>query len=143
MDDTPVALAISPRNYDDANANLDKRASTMARLIKAIKDNHGLMVHAANAAGVSYITMNRYAQVPEVAAAIQEAKEARLDKTESRLFDMIDNAKEPVVPTLFHLKTQGKARGYVEQVQQAVVGDITIRVQFDHPLDKPAEPSST
>ena len=69
---------------------------------------------AAKRAGVSYTTINRYAaEFPSVKEAIQEAKESMLDFTENKLFTQIKEGNLTAI--IFYLKTQGKARGYIEK----------------------------
>jgi len=91
-----------------------KREQTANRIIDALLDSHGLLSMAAPKAGVSYRTINRYAHdFPAIQTAIQQAKESMLDFAESKLFQKIKEGDSTAI--LFYLKTQGKARGYIER----------------------------
>ena len=49
----------------------------------------------------------------QIKEAIQEAKESMLDFTENKLFTQIKEGNLTAI--IFYLKTQGKARGYIEK----------------------------
>lgn len=93
-----------------------KKADTAERIIQAIGESNGLLTLAASKAGVSYRTIERYVkEFPEVAEAVQHAKETMLDYAESKLYGLMREGN--VVSILFFLKTQGKPRGYIERVE--------------------------
>ena len=108
-----------------------KREHTAQKIITALKESTGLLTVAAKKAGVSYSTVNRYANdFPSVREALEEAKEAMLDFTEGKLFEQI--AEGNIASIIFYLKTQGKKRGYTERHELAGVGGpFTIRVVYD------------
>ena len=96
-----------------------KKEQTAARIIAAIKESSGLLTLAAKKAELDYSTVWRYAQeYPSVKQAVTEAKEKMLDFTEGKLYEKIKAGDNTAI--IFYLKTQGKARGYVER--QEVTG---------------------
>ncbi len=98
-----------------SNNNIStKREQTCQRIIQALRETKGLLTLAAHKAGVSYPTINRYAHdFPSVREAVLEAKESVLDFAESKLYENIKGGDNACI--IFYLKTQGKARGYLER----------------------------
>jgi len=105
------------------NGNGKKREQTAARIIKALKETNGLLTMAAAKSGIGYRTVCRYvAEFPSVKEAAQDAKEAMLDFTECKLFRKIKSGDNTCI--IFYLKTQGKARGYIEKQEIEHSGNI-------------------
>lgn len=101
-------------NKNGNNVTSKKRGLTAKKIIAALKEDRGLLTMAARRAGVSYRTVNRYAnEFPSVRQAVYDAKESMLDVAENELYKKIKNGN--IVATLFFLKTKGKIRGYVER----------------------------
>ncbi len=95
-----------------------KREETAIRIIKALKETNGLLTMAAAKSGIGYRTVCRYvAEYSSVRAAAQDAKEAMLDFAEGKLYQKIKAGDN--IAILFYLKTQGKARGYIERQEIA------------------------
>ena len=91
-----------------------KRENTAQAIIEAVKTSSGLLTLAARKSGYSYMTVRRYVKdFPTVARAVEEAKEAILDFTESQLYKNIKDGDNASI--IFYLKTQGKGRGYIER----------------------------
>jgi len=96
------------------NGNGKKREQTAARIIKAIKETNGLLTMAASKSGIGYRTVCRYvAEFPSVKEAAHDAKETMLDFAEGKLYSKIKEGDNTAI--IFYLKTQGKARGYIER----------------------------
>ena len=105
------------------NGNGKKREQTAARIIKALKETNGLLTMAAAKSGIGYRTVCRYvAEYPSVKEAAQDAKEAMLDFTEGKLYQKIKAGDNTCI--IFYLKTQGKARGYIEKQEIEHSGNI-------------------
>ncbi len=101
-------------NGNGTNGNSRKREETCARIIKAINESSGLLTLAAKKAGLGYRTVCRYvADFPSVKEAAFEAHERMLDFTESKLYEKIKGGDNACI--IFYLKTQGKARGFIER----------------------------
>lgn len=111
---------------------------TADQVSAAIRDSEGFVSKAASILGCSvqslYNYRDRYQSVKE---AWEETYERRLDFVESKLMQLIRDGN--VAAVIFFLKTQGKARGYVERVEH--VGEnggpvrhiTTIEVHHDKP----------
>jgi len=112
------------------NGNGKKREQTAARIIKAIGECNGLLTVAAAKAGVSYTTINRYvAEFPTVKQASLDARERMLDYAEGKLYSKIKAGDNTAI--IFYLKTQGKARGYIERQEFANPIGESFRVEHD------------
>lgn len=97
-----------------------KRNETASRIIEAIKESNGLLTLAAKRAGLHYATVWQYTQdFSTVKQAVIEAKEKMLDFAEGKLYENIKEGDNTAI--IFYLKTQGKARGYIER--QEVTGE--------------------
>ena len=115
------------------NGNGKKREQTAVRIIKALKETSGLLTMAAAKSGIGYRTVCRYvAEYPSVKEAAQDAKEAMLDFAEGKLYQKIKAGDNTCI--IFYLKTQGKARGYIERQEvtgeggSAVKHEVSIKV---------------
>ena len=111
------------------NVMSKKRDQTAQRIVKAIKESKGRLTIAATKARLSYMTLWRYTQdYPSVKQAVEEAKESQVDHTEGKLFERIDKGDTTAI--IFHLKTQGKKRGYVERQEIETPSEIKINVRY-------------
>ena len=107
-----------------------KRELTAQKIIEALHASHGLLTLAAKKAGVGYRTVCRYVEeYPSVAQAVVDSKEAMLDSAESKLFEKIEGGDNTAI--IFFLKTQGKARGYLERVEHTGKDGKNIGVEID------------
>jgi len=111
------------------NGNSKKREETAARIIAAISESSGLLTLAAKKAGLGYSTVWRYTQeFPTVKQAVIEAKERMLDFAEGKLYERIMSGDNAAI--IFYLKTQGKARGYVERQEVTGEGGQPIKTEI-------------
>lgn len=111
------------------NGNSKKREETAARIIAAISESSGLLTLAAKKAGLGYSTVWRYTQeFPAVKQAVIEAKERMLDFAEGKLYEKIKSGDNAAI--IFYLKTQGKARGYVERQEVTGEGGQPIKTEI-------------
>ena len=112
------------------NGNGKKREETAKRIIKALKETNGLLTMAAAKSGIGYRTVCRYvAEFPSVKEAAQDAKEAMLDFAEGKLYIKIKDGDNTAI--IFYLKTQGKARGYIERQEFANPTGESFRIEHD------------
>jgi len=92
------------------------KPKTKEAMIHALRKTLGVVTPATRMAGISRQTHYDWlSDDAEYASAVDEAKEESLDFSETKLFQQI--AKENLTAIIFHLKTQGKNRGYVERVE--------------------------
>ena len=112
------------------NGNGKKREETAARIIKALKETNGLLTMAAAKSGIGYRTVCRYvAEYPSVKEAAHDAKEGMLDFAEGKLYQKIKAGDNTAI--IFYLKTQGKARGYIERQEFANPAGESFKVDND------------
>ena len=106
-----------------------KRAATAKRIIAAAEDSNGLLSAIAEAAGVHRSTVWTYARdYPDVAEAVEEAREKLFDVAESKLIERIESGD--VTAIIFFLKTRCKHRGYVERPAEDKAAPVEIRVSY-------------
>ena len=105
------------------NGTSKKRDTTAKRIIKALQETKGLLTMAAERSGIGYRTVCRYvAEYPSVKEAAYDAKESMLDLAEDKLYSKIRDGDNTAI--IFYLKTQGKARGYIEKQEIEHSGGI-------------------
>lgn len=95
------------------------------KVIEVLHKTHGLLTPAAEMLGCTYQALKQMAgRRPEIAKAIEDAKEKVLDFAESKLFEAIRNRESWAIK--YFLSTQGKKRGYVERQELAGVKDLPV-----------------
>lgn len=110
---------------------------SVEKMVEVIHESKGLIAVAARSLGISrrqlYHERDRH---PEIAEAIEEAREIIVDKAENSLYKQIEEGN--TIATIFLLKTLGKSRGYIESRDTNVTGDVVVdlvtvpnRQQFD------------
>jgi hypothetical protein len=98
----------------------------VAFLVAAIHKCGGNLSEVARLANVGRSTVHEWLQeVPELQTARDEAREAFVDELEDLLIDQA--RKGNIAAIIFGLKTQGKARGYIESNRLEVSGTVTTR----------------
>jgi len=118
-------------NGNGTNGLSKKRELTCQRIIQSLHETKGLLTLAAHKAGVSYTTVKRYAaEFPSVAEAVLEAKESMLDFAEAKLYEKIKGGDNACI--IFYLKTQGKARGFIERQEISGEGGGAIPVRIEY-----------
>lgn len=96
------------------NAMAKREKNTPEEVAAALRATNGLVYLAADRLGVAASTIYRAAERhKEVAAALEHQKGKRLDTAEAALWKAVKAGEAWAV--CFYLKTQGKARGYVER----------------------------
>lgn len=106
---------------------IPKKTSTIIRkkaLLQALRKHYGLITHACEDAGVANKTYYRWLESDsEFAQAVKEIDDFVLDKVEKVAYeqmfegyvDKYGNLKKDTTMMIFHLKTKGKKRGYIEK----------------------------
>jgi len=125
---------------------------SVAQVARALRAARGSFAGASRALRCSRSTVKNYTlRHPELYAACVEAREALLDDAETALTDLI--GRRDLGAICFFLKTQGKARGYVERVDLSVgpaydfrrlsdrellaLAPLLAKLRGDVPLDEP------
>ena len=83
-------------------------------MIEALTKTLGVVTPACKQVGIARSTFYEWVKNdPEFKAEVQDVEDISLDFSESSLFRQIKN--ENTTATIFHLKTKGKKRGYIER----------------------------
>ena len=108
-----------------------KRARyTIEDVVDALEKTQGYVSKAADVLGCTTQTLYNYRDRHEdVAQAWIDIKERRHDFVEDALMRRIKESDTTAI--IFYLKTQGKARGYVERVEQEHSGETVIKVIYE------------
>lgn len=107
---------------------------TLKEVAIALRCADGMQTHAAKYLGCTYRTLQNYMnRWPELRNVVFEAKEKTLDLSENKLFQSV--RKGNIQAIMFHLKTQGKERGYVERAEDE--GPRVLACQIVLPADFP------
>ena len=94
----------------------NKTKHTKKRLLEALEKSLGVVTSACKIADVSRWTYYDYLKNDEqFAKEVEEIQNISLDFSESKLFEAI--SKGNLTAVIFHLKTKGKHRGYVERFE--------------------------
>ena len=89
---------------------------TIAQVIAALDAAGGIKTTAAQKLGCDPSTVHGYInRYWEIGDALTRITESKLDLAEAKLLKHIKNGNLTAI--IFYLKTQGKARGYVERVE--------------------------
>lgn len=98
------------------NTNAQKKA-----MIQALEKSLGVISTACKTTGVPRSQHYKwYKEDSDYRDACDDVENITLDFVESKLYKQIE--KENITAIIFHLKTKGKKRGYIEKVES----DITI-----------------
>jgi|TARA_Y100000015_G_scaffold24829_1_gene23918 hypothetical protein len=93
---------------------MNKTEQHKKALIDALTKSLGIVTTACKQVGVGRTTYYQWLREdPEFKKAVADVKEVALDFAESQLHKQIQEGN--TTATIFYLKTQGKARGYVER----------------------------
>ena len=104
-------------------------ALTIRQIEHAIKQTAGNVSQAARSLGVARGTVHRrIAESPALKQVLEDAREELVDIAESALRREVLNNN--ITAIIFTLKTQGKARGYIERQEVATTEPITLRVVY-------------
>lgn len=94
---------------------------TKERVIEALIETRGMQTLAADKLGVNRRTMHNYCKLwPEAGEAVDEWRERRLDRAESKLDDLVEAGELQAI--VFLLNCLGKKRGYGNQSKLEVTG---------------------
>jgi len=102
-------------------------------LIDALGKNHGIVTRSCAAANIPRANFYRwYREDPAFKKAALDAEEAALDYVESKHYDLIEERNPASI--IFHLKTKGKNRGYIERSEVEYTGNVTFAEKSDEEL---------
>ncbi len=110
--------------------NLQSRTVEAKKILLASLEKHlGIITPACAEAGISRDTHYRWLKEDkEYKKAVKEIENVALDFAESQLHKQI--AKGNPLSTMFYLKCKGKKRGYIEQQELKVSGNMKFTADF-------------
>lgn len=108
------------------------------KIIEVLEKTGGLLKPAATKLGITRQTIYEWIErEPELKEALATIRESMVDMSEGALYKQISEGNTAAI--LFHLKTQGKHRGYIERSESDITsGGKTIRITLPTP-DEPAD----
>jgi hypothetical protein len=92
------------------------------KVLQDIESTRGNLAAIARAYGITRQAVQKFvSQDPELVEATNEARESKLDEAEDKLYtEAIEKGNTAAL--IFLLKTQGKGRGYIENVRTELTG---------------------
>lgn len=110
-------------------------AAKKRRAVEIMRDTLCNITEVCNAVGIDRKTFYTWKEKdPDFAAKIAACYEHRLDVAEAKLQEKIGEGSETSL--IFFLKTQGKARGYVEKTESAVSVDANVTAKISGLTDE-------
>lgn len=86
-----------------------------------LRKTNGLISHAAELLGVTRSAIHdRINRSPHLQKVMKEIEERLIDKSENVVYHHMQNKN--LTAAIFHLKTKGKARGWVEKHENEISG---------------------
>lgn len=117
-------------NDDQERTRIGKEA-----ILKALRKTLGIVTPACEETGISRTTYYEwYKTDPEFRKNVDDLHEVELDFVESKLHSLI-NDKNPAA-IIFHLKCQGKKRGYIEKQEIEHSGNLGVSIDVSKLSDK-------
>jgi predicted DNA-binding transcriptional regulator AlpA len=87
----------------------------------------GNISESCKAMGINRSTFYEWMDIdPNFRRGVEEIQEGLIDFSESKLMQAVDRGN--ITAIMFHLKTKGKTRGYIERTENAWVGNLRIEV---------------
>jgi len=106
------------------NSDIIKKA-----MLDALEKHLGVITTACKSVGIARSTHYEwYQKDKEYKKAVKELENVALDFAESQLHKQI--AKGNPLSTMFYLKCKGKKRGYIEQQEVKVTGNMKFTADF-------------
>lgn len=111
---------------------------TVKGVENALMQVHGNISAAARALGVNRRSLSfRIQKNPQLREVLTDARESMLDNAETALQKAVLAGEAWAV--CFYLKTQGKARGYIERQEHQMDGQIILKIEADDDFYNNAE----
>lgn len=105
-----------------------KKMLTVEQITDALRKKSGNITEAARALKVTRGALYKRIDADEsLLQVVTDAREALVDVAESQLLKQIKQGNTTAI--IFTLKTQGKARGYVEQTDHKHSGSVDLNVK--------------
>lgn len=99
------------------------------QMLDALEKSLGIITSACKQVGIARSTHYEwYSKDKSYRIAVKEIENVAIDFAESQLHKQI--SKGNPLSTIFYLKCKGKKRGYIEQQDIKVTGNMTFRADF-------------
>ena len=103
------------------------KVQNQRRMLAALEKANGIVTHAARTAKLSRELHYRWLESdPDYKARVKELENVQLDFVESQHFKNIKAGKE--ASCIFHLKTKGRERGYIERAELGLPPGVTASI---------------
>lgn len=127
---------------------MNKTEQHKKAILEALEKNLGIVTTACRQVGIGRTTFYDWLKDDEeFKKKVDEINNVALDFTESKLFKLIEGENPTAI--IFHLKTKGKKRGYVERIEQdmnfqerPIFKEIDLDVPEDDSTEKNSEPKN-
>lgn len=121
--------------------NLQNRTrSQKEAMLDAMEKNLGIVTDSCRQIGISRDTHYRWLKEDkEYKRAIKDIENVALDFVESALLQQIKKGNP--LSTMFYMKCKGKKRGYIEQQDVKITGNMKFKADFgeSNPIQPPSE----
>ena len=104
------------------------------QFLKAFESSLGNISASCNSVGISRVTYYRWIKNKTFAEKIEAIQDANIDIAETKLLKNIMDGKEASI--FFYLKTKGKKRGYIEQIDTRIEVDPFLELMKTLPEPK-------
>lgn len=95
-----------------------------------LRKTNGLISHAAELLGVTRSAIHdRINRSPHLQKVMKEIEERLIDKSENVVYHHMQNKN--LTAAIFHLKTKGKARGWIEKHEAEVTGKNNAPIKIE------------
>lgn len=124
-----------------------KTEERQSLMIETMWEKNGNITEACKAANVSRQThYNWLDEFDDYKRQIRAVEESLIDRSESVLHELISDKN--VVATIFHLKTKGQSRGYIEKQQVENSGETVhtvkvVEIPSKQPMPDASRPDTT
>lgn len=125
----------------DNNRQKARQKKLKEKFLKAFSDCKGIIAYACEMTGISrQCYYNWLDNDEEFAQKCSDVQESSIDLVEAKLLNAIND--DNLTAIIFYLKTKGKKRGYVEQIDQNVSSNTFEELMKSLPEDDDEESKS-
>jgi len=123
------------KSYDRLKA---RQKRLKEKFLKAFADSKGIIAYACEMTGISrQCYYNWLDNDDDFASKCNDVQESSIDLVEAKLLNAIND--DNLTAIIFYLKTKGKKRGYVEQIDQNVSSNTFEELMKSLPEDDDEE----
>lgn len=110
--------AVLAKSQETQRKNRERRKK---KFLKALEEGSGIQAYALDMCKLSRNTVNTWKhEDEEFAQKCRDIEDNCIDRVEAKLLEKINDGD--ITAIIFYLKTKGKSHGYVQQVDQNIIG---------------------